>query len=145
MGMPRILSGRFQHIGTRECVLISAIYGPHTPGEKEVFLQNIGKLNQLHNEKLWLIGGDFNMITSLAKKKWGIRRHELEMEWFRTMQADLHLVEIPTINGIHTWDNRRGGVHQVTSQLDRFLASEYLINRDIYYEALILPCMGFNH
>jgi len=105
------LSGRFQHIGTRDWALISVIYGPHTPGEKEVFLHSIGKLSQLHNEKLWLIGGDFNPITLLAKKKGGIRRHEPEMERFRTMQADLHLVDILTINGIHTWNNKRGGVH----------------------------------
>lgn len=67
------------------------------------------------------------------------------MELFRNMQADFHLVEIPTINEIHIWNNRWGEAHQVASMLDQFLAYKDIISRDIYYETSILPCLGSDH
>lgn len=37
-------------------------------------------LNQMHDEKLWIFAGDFNLITSLDEKKVQIRREEPEIE-----------------------------------------------------------------
>jgi len=53
-----------------------------------------------------LIAGDFNMTTSKDKKKGGLQREEPEMERFKELQAELKMVDIPTINGKYTWDNR---------------------------------------
>ena len=61
------------------------------------------------------------------------------------MKSKQRLVDIPTINGIHTGNNRRGGKHQIASRLDRFLISEQIINRDIFIETMILPTMGSDH
>lgn len=88
---------------------------------------------------------DFNMTTSKEKKKGGIRREDPEMEIFRDFQTKVRMVDIPTINRKFTWDNRRGGNRQITSRLDRFLASEHLIGKDIFYEVSILPSMGSDH
>lgn len=77
----------------------------------------------MHEEKLWLLAGDFNLITSLEEKKGGMRREELEIEKFSDIQEELHLVDIPTINGKYTWNNRQGGNRKITSHLDRFLAT----------------------
>lgn len=63
------------------------------------------------------------MITSIEEKKGGLKREELEMDRFRDIQEELKLVDIPTINGKYTWNNRRGGSKHITSRLDRFLAT----------------------
>lgn len=145
IGMQHILTGRFRNIGIKEWFMLSAVYGPHIPIEKENFIKNIRNLNKMHDEKFWLIARDFNLITSLEEKKGGIRREELEMEQFRDIQEELHLMDIPTINGRYTWNNRRGGNRKITSHLDRFLATENLINRYVYYKSSILTCMGSIH
>ena len=145
IGLPRILTATFRQIGAEERILISTVYGPPIPGERATFLQNIRNLSTMHREKYWLIGGDFNIILNLLEKKGGIRREEPEMTLFREVIQDLHLVDIPTVNGKFTWNNRRGERHQVAARLDRFLASEALVSRDIYYEAAILPALGSDH
>jgi len=67
------------------------------------------------------------------------------MELFNDMIESLRLVDIPTINGIFTWNNRRGGKNQIASRLDRFLVSETIMNRDVFIEAKIMPSLGSDH
>ena len=67
------------------------------------------------------------------------------MERFREVQTELRVVNIPTINGKFTWNNRRGGSKQISSRLDRFLISEHIIELDIFYESSILPSAGSDH
>lgn len=55
------------------------------------------------------------------------------------------MIDINTINGKYTKNNRRGGSRQIASRLDRFLATEHFLGEDIFYEATILPCQGSDH
>lgn len=93
----------------------------------------------------WIAGGDFNMITTTTEKRGGSKRPDQDMEAFGEMILEQRLVDIPTINGIHTWKNRRGSQNQIASRPDRFLISEQIINRDIFLETMILPAMGSDH
>lgn len=143
--MKRILSGRFQLIGHREWFFVSTVYGPHIPVETGSFLLQLQQLGNLHTEKLWLIADNFNMTTSKEEKKGGLQREEPEMERFRDIQLELKMIDIHTINGKFTWNNCRGGSKQITCRLDRFLAIEHFIGKDIFYEATILPCQWSDH
>lgn len=49
------------------------------------------------------------MITSKEEKKGGLQREQLEMERFRETRSALKMIDIHTINGKYTWNNRRGG------------------------------------
>ena len=79
------------------------------------------------------------------EKKGGISREDPEMEQFKEVQTKLRVIDIPTINGKFTWNNRRGGSKQIASRLDRFLILEHIIGLDFFYEAFILPSSGSNH
>jgi len=50
------------------------------------------------------------------------------METFSETITNLRLVDIPTINGVHTWNNIRGGENKIACRLDRFLTLEQLIS-----------------
>lgn len=143
--MSRILTGLGRIVGTKEKVVISGVYGPSSPGEKENFLNNIQSIRRLYLDVDWIIGGDFNLIRSLEEKKGGIRKTDHLMEKFNALIDDLRLVDIQAINGICTWNNRRGGKNQIASRLDRFLVSESIMNKDIFVEAQILPSLGSDH
>jgi len=123
ISLPRILAGMGRLIGTIERILISGVYGPHVPGERERFLRNMQVARRIYPELPWIVGGDFNMIKTMEEKKGGIRRPDQNMELFNEMITDQRLVDIPTINGVYTWNNRRGGKNQIASRLDRFLVS----------------------
>lgn len=85
------------------------------------------------------------MIISLKEKRGGLKRSDSDMATFGEMITEQRLVDIPMINGIHAWNNGRGGIHQIVSRLDRFLISEQVINWDIFIEVMILPRMGSDH
>jgi len=70
VSLPKILSRKFQHIGSRMWVLVTGVYKPNIPGEKGAFHHNLTKMRNLYPDDLWVIGGDFNMMSpSLAEKK----------------------------------------------------------------------------
>ena len=89
-------------------------------------LNFIKHLNWLHNKvpsQNWIIGGDFNIISSLNEKKGGIRRLDRDSASLQTLIWELKLADIQTTNGLFTWNNRRGGEVQVAFRLDHFLTS----------------------
>jgi len=91
------------------------------------------------------VGVDFNMITALAEKKGGVRREDAYMETLSKTITNLSLVDMLTINVVHTWNNRRGVENQIPCRLDRFIILEQLISPDIFMEASILQCMSSDH
>jgi len=145
ISFPRILTGLFRMIGSEERILISGVYGPHIPREQKNFLKDMQAIRRILPRTLWIVGGDFNMIRAIGEKKGGIRRPDQNMEEFNEMITEQRLVDIPTINGVHTWNNRRGGRNQIAFRLDRFLLSEQIMNRDVFIEAKIFPAIGSDH
>eukprot|EP00253_Pinus_taeda_P004972 PITA_04972 len=142
--MTSILTGIGRIVGTNEKVVILGVYGPPTPGEKENFMQKMKAIHRIYPEPAWIIGGDFNLIRSLEEKKGGIRKADQYMSMFNDMIDELRLVDIHTINGICTWNNRRGGKNQIASRLDHFLVSEPIMTKDVFIEAKIIPFLGSN-
>lgn len=64
-----------------------------------VTLQNLVDLIESH---FWILVGDFNLISSLAKKKGGICMLEPDSEAFNSFIQDLRSVGNDTINGLFT-------------------------------------------
>ena len=145
VSLPRILSGVFRLIGSAEWVLITGIYGPHIPRERKNFLKDLQTTRRLLPGIPWIVGGHFNMIKALEEKKGGKSRPDQDMEAFSEMLTEQRLVDIPTINGVYTWNNQRGGKNQIASRLDRFLVSEQILKRDVFIEAKSLPALGSDH
>jgi hypothetical protein len=50
----------------------------------------------------WIVGGDFNMITSLEEKKGGIQKLEAESLSFCNRITKVLVIDIPTSSGLHT-------------------------------------------
>lgn len=91
------------------------------------------------------MGGDFNMIKSLSKKKGGTKVINKDSLEFQAFTKNLKLVDSDSENGLFNWNNKRGGESYVASKLDRFLVSEelMLINNEI--TTGILPFGGSDH
>ena len=66
----------------------------------------------------WVMGGDFNIITSLDKKKRGQRSLEGECLLFREAIKDMGLVDIIYDDDIFTWNKKRGGSRHIACHLD---------------------------
>jgi hypothetical protein len=69
-----------------------------------MFLNFVKALQNIIGDNHWLVQGDFNIITSLVKKRGGIRRLDLDSQSFRETMRQLNLIELNTINGMHNWN-----------------------------------------
>lgn len=145
ISFPKILLGMFKLIGSEERILILGVYGLHIPREWKNFLKNMQAIRRILPRTLWIIGGDFNMIRMIGEKKGGLRRPDQNMEEFNEMITEQRLVDTPRTNGVHTWNNRRGGRNKISSRLNRFLLSEQILNRDVFIEAKIMLALGSDH
>ena len=91
------------------------------PEKKLVFLNFLQWLIQEQAYHLDILGGDYNLITSLLDKR-GVRRILSEEDkLLKKFREDNNMIDLQTNNGIHTWNNRKGGASQIACRLDRFL------------------------
>eukprot|EP00253_Pinus_taeda_P011982 PITA_11982 len=139
------ITGLGRIVGSTQQVIITGVYGPPSLGRREQFINSLRTIRRLYPEAAWIIGGDFNLIRSLDEKKGGLRRRDHFMDSFNDVIEELRLVDIQSINGVYTWNNRRGGKNQIASRLDRFLVSEAIMKLDVFVEAKILPYLGSDH
>eukprot|EP00253_Pinus_taeda_P008568 PITA_08568 len=98
-----------------------------------------------HPKANLILGGDFNMITSLMEKKGGLRKLNRDGEQFKDFIDNASLVDVYPKQGNFTWNNRRGGENLISSRLDRFLVSENLLLDGKNVESNILPNGGSDH
>jgi len=64
---------------------------------------------------------------------------------FQNYIINMRMVDTETINGAFTSNNKRGGAHQVTSKLDRFMISKDLFLSGPAMTTSILPFGGLDH
>ena len=102
-------------------------------------------MDSLAEEGIWIVGGYFNLITSLRENKGGRRVRDKYQEEFREILSQSSLVDLEIGDGWFTWNNRRGGDHLVASRLDRFLVSENITRGSGEIWTNVLPTAGSYH
>jgi len=140
-----IIQATFHILGTNIHGHPTNVYLPQEVGNKIALLDTIEALNTHKVHPLWIIGGDFNMITKLEEKQGGRTRMEQENEHFKEFIQNNALINFQYCNGTHTWSNRRTERHQITSKLDRFLLFDNVVHLGGDIAAEILPYAGSDH
>ena len=124
---------------------VGNIYGPSSFPEKQAFMDLLVWLKEQVEQGSWLIGGDFNLITTLGEKKGERRALDKYQEAFSEFLAQSSLVDVETGCGWFTWNNKRGGEHLVASHLDHFLVSKKIMHNSGEIMAEVLPATGSDH
>lgn len=127
--------------------MLILVYGPPIIIGKACLKKSLISIRALIQAYLCIIGGDFNMINSLQEKREeGTRRVDKPNLMFKDNIQLLILVEINTLNGIHAWNNMRGGKHQIIYKIDifYFYFGESSI-KYIIFEASIFIYNGTKH
>eukprot|EP00253_Pinus_taeda_P028735 PITA_28735 len=140
-----LIQATFHILGTNVHGNLSNVYFPQESGSKSALLNTIESLNRTRQYPLWIIGGDFNMITRIEEKTGGRTRLEPEAESFKDFIRLASLMDLPFCNGTFTWSNRRGGKHQISSKLDRFLISDNAVHMGGDFTTEILAHSGSDH
>jgi len=132
-------------VGDKEVYLVTNVYGPQRLYGELKLLDSLQELRERHASIPWILGGDFNMIKYLSKKKGGTRTLNKDSCAFQSFIDNMRLVDIVMSNGTFTWNNKRGGESQVASKLDRFIISKDLMLKDKDIVARVLPFGDFDH
>jgi hypothetical protein len=74
-------------------------------------LSDLADLKNQANNLHWILARDFNIITSLAKKKGGTRRLDRDAEEFSKLIDTMEMVDLKTKNGQFTWNNKQMSQH----------------------------------
>jgi hypothetical protein len=83
LSTPGTLTTHYRAIGSDKDGLITNAYGPQNNQDKDLFLQNLAYLGSIAEHKIWIIGGDFNMILTLEEKRGGKKCLEQDNLKFR--------------------------------------------------------------
>eukprot|EP00253_Pinus_taeda_P035376 PITA_35376 len=140
-----LMQATFHFLGTNIHGNITNVYFPQDVGSKKILLDNIEMLNRHRQYPLWIIAGDFNMITRMEEKIGGRSRLEPEVHHFKDFITNASLIDMPFCNGTYTWSNRRGGSSEIASKLDRFLISDNAVHLGGDLSAEILSYSGSDH
>eukprot|EP00253_Pinus_taeda_P019617 PITA_19617 len=140
-----LIEATFHIIGTNIHGHMTNVYFPQEAPNKIALIDTIANLNSNREYSLWLIGGDFNIITKLEEKRGGRAKLDQDSTHFKDFIHNNSLIDLQTPNGVHTWSNRRTGRHQIASKLDRFLISDSVIHLGGDLSALILPHFGSDY
>jgi len=139
------IKATFHLTGTDIHGLLTNTYFPQDLHHKLEVLDTLTDLNYSRQFPLWISGGDFNIITHLEEKKGGHMKLEDDNTGFKDIIRSNQLIDIQTSNGTYTWTNKRRGVHNIASRLDRFLISDNAIHLGGDFHASILPQGGSDH
>jgi hypothetical protein len=132
-------------IGSNKPGHLINVYGLASPRDKKDFLRSLSQASSHTHYKNWIVGGDFNIIRSLEEKRGASRRLDRESDDFNNLIDNLHLIDLDTSNGLHTWTHQRTGSHQIACRLYRFLVSETLMLEGTYMKSTILNFPGSDH
>eukprot|EP00253_Pinus_taeda_P027896 PITA_27896 len=139
------IATEIQITGNSETYLCVNVYGPQRLDDKFLFLNSLQSLLSRYQASKIIIGGDFNMITSLLEKKGGLRKLNRDAGAFADFIELAKLMDVQPSSYSFTWNNRRGGEHLIASRLDRFLISESIVLEGITVSSDILPSGGSDH
>ena len=113
-----LIQASFHPIGTNIHGHLSNVYFPQDQASKIALLNTLDYLNSNRSHPLWIIGGDFNMITRMDEKIGGRSRLDQDNSHFKNFINNNWLIDIPFCNGMFTWNNRRTRGQQIASKLD---------------------------
>ncbi|VFQ74607.1 unnamed protein product [Cuscuta campestris] len=129
---PQITSCLFLHVPTQKQIWISSVYGKHTRANRLDLWESL----RAHKTSVtaWLVGGDFNAITSYEKHKGKSTLCHMSMDDFIEALDFCELSSPQVSGGAFTWfGNRSRG--RVFKRLDRVLNNEKLF--DLFSEVSV--------
>ncbi|VFQ69265.1 unnamed protein product [Cuscuta campestris] len=147
----QVTSGTFTYSFDNQPIRISSVYGAHSIKDRTKLWLNIQETCPL--DMRWIIGGDFNAVTSYEECKGICTPHVQSMNDFNTCISQCKLIYPDAEGGLFTWSGVRSQ-GRTWRRLDRILLNVDLLNsfEDVTlkhlsransdHKALLLQCIN---
>jgi hypothetical protein len=126
------------------CWYHSFIYGDNHGVERRLLWVNLASMRARVANNPWMIGGDFNVVKSVAEKWGSDKLNSYEIEFGQCLN-DLEVLDLNFSGCYYTWTNKSEEPHFVARKLDRVLANEFWLS---YFGKTIVefcPCGISDH
>jgi len=134
MTTSRTISTSFKEIGLSMRGIITIVYGPNIITTKLYFPKIIHNIGAVIDQNHWIIGEEFNIITSMSEKGGGTRWPYEDNVLFKNNNSKLKLIDMTTNNCCHTYINKLWGKNKIEVRSDHFLILESLIQLRVVFE-----------
>lgn len=94
---------------------LTNVYFPQDSTHKIEGLSTLSELNSARVHPLWIVGGDFNMITRMEEKRGGRNSGNQDGIHLKDLIQKNWLIDMPFNNSLFTWNNKRTGMQQISS------------------------------
>lgn len=121
------------------------VYGPIQNKDKVKVWKELESFLRSFPNDLSIIGGDFNAITKVSKKRGGSRKLPPPAIDFNLWINRNSLLEIQMAVIAFTWNNRRFGFCNIVEKLDRFFIYGGLLELNYSLKVEPLPLSGSDH
>ncbi|VFQ80611.1 unnamed protein product [Cuscuta campestris] len=115
----QVLHGQFTHILTSNTFWLSIVYGLHSRTARLPLWNSLRAHSSSHNLP-WIVGGDFNCITSPNEHRGNAPPCYPSIEDFNSCILDCNLIQPHHDGPLYTWSGKRSN-GMVSRTLDRFL------------------------
>uniref|UniRef100_A0A7N0ZRI2 Endonuclease/exonuclease/phosphatase domain-containing protein n=1 Tax=Kalanchoe fedtschenkoi TaxID=63787 RepID=A0A7N0ZRI2_KALFE len=124
----QIVTMKACHVFSSKIFFMSFIYATCSKhGRRRIWEALIDHNTQIKDP--WMIGGDFNVISSWAEKRGGRMIDDGSMMEFKSFIIQSGLTDITSTDGSLSWTNNQQGAKRIYKKLDRvFINSEALLN-----------------
>ncbi|KAG6491482.1 hypothetical protein ZIOFF_052833 [Zingiber officinale] len=116
-GMPKFLHLELSSQLFPSSMIVTVVYAKCTRLERSLLWESLEELRP-EGDRLWLVGGDFNVISSMEEHSAGVLARPGAMEDFNNFIMLAGLVDAGFVGDRYTWTNNR-----VWKRLDRVLLS----------------------
>lgn len=138
---PNWMSVSIQSLMSNLQLILIIIYSPTNIVGKRVVWDKISSyLSQIRD-----IGGDFNNILNVEEKVGGIQHLSQASLYFKVWTDKHNMIDIPTVHGIFTWNNRRKDFTYISQKLDRFFMIGNIDEYNLNFQSTILPITRSDH
>ncbi|XP_059285183.1 uncharacterized protein LOC132038547 [Lycium ferocissimum] len=141
---PQHLTVKLKMQNSQEAMIISIVYAKCSQTERRELWESLEDLSININEP-WMIGGDFNVITSEKEKYGGLPVTINEIQDFRAFIQSCGIEDLGFNGSKFTWWNWQSNKDCIFKRLDRCLGNQMLQNRYPSLEISHLIRTGSDH
>lgn len=118
---PQLVLAQVESLEDHRVFYISVIYGFNNFSARRGLWTDLRSASLLVGTGAWLQLGDYNVVRKMAERMEGF--HNDAAVEFNDCLHDLKLEDMPTKGFWYTWTNKRGGLGDNKSKLDRAMVN----------------------
>ncbi|XP_060210556.1 uncharacterized protein LOC132637493 [Lycium barbarum] len=130
------ISGKIWLFLSEDVQVLTVVYASYDAGERRVLWDSINQVSNLFDLP-WLVGGDFNVISTEEEKLGGLPILYNEVADFNHCLSNCSLQNLGYIGSIYTWWNGRVEEACIFKRLDKMVCNDKLLD--------VMPTMKVTH